>query len=385
MKEDAKPHTIVHFMFTDFVWESRVLRQAQAALDAGLANKVVLIGYMDEGLKAYENISDYVVLHRLSVPDLKVLPRLLKRSLQWLYWSFAAAQLARRLDAELVQAHSLAAMVAGVIAKISHACPLIYDCHELETERAGWGTVQKKIARLMERSLLRFADKTLVVGRLIQTWYRETYGIDAALVRNLPTLPQPQNIDQVSSLREQAGIPKDHYVYVYLGAIGEGRGINLLLDVFKELPSDRHVVFLGRGELVDEIVSASKTSLNIHWLPPVASHEVVSFIRTADVGLAIIEDVSLSYRYCLPNKLFESRHAGLPILVSDLPEMAGYLEVYGGGWKTAPNVDAISRTILSIDQGAITQVLKAAKAPPTWNDEAQVYCAEVLKLMLSPT
>jgi glycosyltransferase involved in cell wall biosynthesis len=45
----------------------------------------------------------------------------------------------------------------------------------------------------------------------------------------------------------------------------------------------------------------------------------------------MIEDSCLSYRYCLPNKLFEYVMAEIPILVSNLPEMKTLVEKYQVG------------------------------------------------------
>lgn len=45
----------------------------------------------------------------------------------------------------------------------------------------------------------------------------------------------------------------------------------------------------------------------------------------------MIEDVSLSDRLCLPNKLFEYAFAGIPILASRLPEIERVVTEYGLG------------------------------------------------------
>jgi glycosyltransferase involved in cell wall biosynthesis len=57
----------------------------------------------------------------------------------------------------------------------------------------------------------------------------------------------------------------------------------------------------------------------------------VPYIVTADIGVIPIQDVCLSYRYCLPNKLFEMTFAGIPVCVSNLPEMRAFVESEGTG------------------------------------------------------
>ena len=70
---------------------------------------------------------------------------------------------------------------------------------------------------------------------------------------------------------------------------------------------------------------------NIHIHDPVAPDSLCEFTGSADLGICLIEDLCLSYRFCLPNKFFEYAMAGVPILVSDLPEMRRLVEEYDCG------------------------------------------------------
>jgi glycosyltransferase involved in cell wall biosynthesis len=371
-----RPKTLVHLMFTDFVWESRVLRQSRAALKGGFAKNIVLIGYRDGDQPTEETLENGIVVHRLVLPGLSFLPRLPRRALQWLIWSFKSSALARKQQASVLQAHSLAAMFAGALAKRGTRTPLIYDCHELETERAGWSAPVRAVSKWMERVSMSFADRTLVVGKRIQEWYEETYRKPIDLVRNVPNLPvHKDEAPYQGGIRNTLKIPSDHLLFVYLGAIGHGRGVESILSVFETLVPNRHVTFLGRGELVPLVQSYAERCPNITCLPPVPSQQVVPYVASADVGLSLIEDVALSYRYSLPNKLFECRHAGLPVLVSDLPEMASFIDAFGGGWKVGPSIDDIRRAVLMVDRKTIGECLSNARTPPSWDQESAKYLA----------
>ena len=54
-------------------------------------------------------------------------------------------------------------------------------------------------------------------------------------------------------------------------------------------------------------------------------HEVT---RQADLGISLEEDLGLNYRFALPNKLFDYIQAGVPVLVSNLPEMRRVVDHY---------------------------------------------------------
>jgi glycosyltransferase involved in cell wall biosynthesis len=90
-------------------------------------------------------------------------------------------------------------------------------------------------------------------------------------------------------------------------------------------------VFVGYGDLADRVRASAARSDSIYFHPAVAPHDVLRYAASADVGLSLIEDTCLSYRLCLPNKVFEYLMAGLPIIVSDLPEMAALVRERGIG------------------------------------------------------
>jgi glycosyltransferase involved in cell wall biosynthesis len=63
----------------------------------------------------------------------------------------------------------------------------------------------------------------------------------------------------------------------------------------------------------------------------VPSDQVVDFVSGADCSVVAIQNVCLSYYFCLPNKLFESVLAGLPIAAANLLELRRFVEDIGVG------------------------------------------------------
>lgn len=370
---------VAHIYFSPFVHESRAMRAIEEALKAGIFEHALAVGYLEQGLARVERKSTQLEIHRLRVDFLPFLPRLARRALAWFLWTLATAMHLRMNRPALIQTHSLAALPAGVLGSWLSKAAHIYDAHELETERVGWGAVQTWAARLLERSMIRSVDCILVVSGSIGAWYQQTYDIrKPTLVRNLPSSLQV-DVHSVGgpTLKKTLGIPEDQLLFVYLGALGYGRGIPQILAAFGRLPPTTHFCALGYGEFTDQVLFAASQHKNIHYHPPVGATEVVRFVLDADVSLCLIEDVCLSYRYCLPNKLFESRLSNLPVLTSDLPEMAAFIRDYGGGWKVDLTIDAIVEAVSRIDATMIAEAKNGAREVPSWADEAPVYLEAV--------
>ena len=75
----------------------------------------------------------------------------------------------------------------------------------------------------------------------------------------------------------------------------------------------------------------------IHFHPPVAPDRIRSAIRSADVGVTMLQDSCLNHRYALPNKLFDYVAAGLPVLGADLTEVKRVVTEHDLGLTVDPS------------------------------------------------
>ena len=83
---------------------------------------------------------------------------------------------------------------------------------------------------------------------------------------------------------------------------------------------------MGYGTLENLIQKISKEYKNIYFHKAVSPDVLLDYTSSADFGISTIEDSCLSYRYCLPNKMFEYLMAGIPVIVSNLYEMKRLVE-----------------------------------------------------------
>ncbi len=68
----------------------------------------------------------------------------------------------------------------------------------------------------------------------------------------------------------------------------------------------------------DKVIRGTQQNENIYYHESVPYSEIIKYSSSADYGLNSVENVCLSYFYCMPNKLFEYMQAGIPIITTPL-------------------------------------------------------------------
>jgi glycosyltransferase involved in cell wall biosynthesis len=250
----------------------------------------------------------------------------------------------------------------GVLFKIFFGAVLIYDTHEIETESIGAVGFRKKIFKLVEKILIRFADAVITVNDSIMEWYKNQYEIkNVVVIRNIPYQNKNTEIFQNNILKNKFGIKDDEILFLYQGSLGHGRGISIILNTFSKFDCNKHVLFMGFGELKELIKNYEKAYSNIHFLDAVRPSEVSRYTCGADVGLCLHENIGLNYYLSLPNKLYEYITNDVPVIVSDFPEMGRVIDESGCGWKVAVDENALYALITSISQCDIDAKRERAK------------------------
>jgi glycosyltransferase involved in cell wall biosynthesis len=159
--------------------------------------------------------------------------------------------------------------------------------------------------------------------------------------------------------------------------LGKGRGIQVLLNAFEARPTaDAVIVFMGFGALKEMIESYALSNENIFFVPAVSYAEIPLYTGSADVGVNSVEPTCLSYKYSLPNKLFEYIQSEIPVLTNPLPDCVTLVNEYKVG-KVIPtwNAESINEAVndlLKEDLSVYLPHLKSAKKVLNWEVEEQV-------------
>jgi glycosyltransferase involved in cell wall biosynthesis len=343
---------ILHLSHTDIRVDSRILKQLKVL--AALNKKIIGIGVnsseMDE--KVYSNQQLDIITLELLTKKINILPRFLRHVLNFFELNIKLIRYIVKFKPSVAHCHDTTVLPIGVFMGFFYDYKIIYDAHELESNRNGQGKFFSYIILSIEKILWKRIDVFISVSDSIIEWYGRNIGYkESFLILNSPdikiTTDKNEKINKYH-FHELYSINRERKIFIYLGIIGEGRGIQKYVQVFSDDDLNADIVFVGYGELTNYVKQASTECNRIHYHEPVKHDEVVGLVKSADFGLCFIENISLSDYYCLPNKLFEYAFSGLTIIGSNFPEISKVVEKYNLGYTAEPEVKEISELILTI-------------------------------------
>lgn len=275
---------------------------------------------------------------------------------------------------DLLWSNDLDTLLANYRASRWKKIPLIYDSHEYFTEvpelvdrpriQNFWKGLEKKIVPQLEFMI--------TVSASIAEKYHQEYGIPVYVVRNLPRLHREFPVVKSLKVDNQKTI-------VYQGAINVNRGIEYMVKAMHNL-DHCHLYLIGKGDLTGQIQTLIRDEHlqdRVTMLGEIPHEILPAYTQQADLGLSLEEDKGLNYRYALPNKVFNYIHAGVPVLVSNLPEMKKLVETYQIGEVIDSHLpEQIANQIRSMLQNDQYQYWKSnclkAKEELCWEKEKEV-------------
>ncbi len=213
-----------------------------------------------------------------------------------------------------------------------------------------------------------------------------------ALQKRHSWLPRPAIVMSCPDLREQreaplplrdvVGLPADVPTMVYSGGINPARGVDIAIQSLKHLP-DWHLVVVTvpfPHVMADELTDMAQelgVRDRFHVAPPVPGVELIDYLSSMDVGLIPLSTKYANLRAAMPNKLFEYLNAGVPVVVSDCPEMRDFVMSNGvGDWFTYPDAAglaaAVTRTYDRFPKGLIPAQVEELHDRISWEPQGEV-------------
>ena len=335
---------IMHVTHTDVRTDSRILKELNSLSSVNYSVSAVGMcsDMTEEKNVLFEDGSRArLILIKNSVYAVKFLPRPLRYFLAVVFSFFKVFFCIRRAQPYVIHCHDALMLPVCTVASVLLRTILIYDAHELESDKNGQTRSLKLFTYAIESICLRRVAGFITVSQSIENWYRTRFPWltrDAAIIYNSPV--QATNSDSTTGLREKLLVSDATKLFCYVGLLEKGRGLMQILEAFQKInSSDYHLVVFGYGPMQKDVEQASRQFQNISFLGRVDHDRLVQSISECDYGFCLIETVSLSDYYSLPNKLFEYASAGVPVIASNLPEIRHVVDIYGLGHIYEGEVD----------------------------------------------
>ncbi len=211
------------------------------------------------------------------------------------------------VDTDTLPACYLAAKLKGK--------PCVLDAHEYfsEVPELTNRPFEKWVWETIARLLIPRLKHAYTVSETLAEALTTRYGVPFEVVGNMPMR------SAIPALTNKSDTP---YIILYQGMLNAGRGLEAMLEAMPYLEGVQFWI-VGEGDLkaklwrqAASLVQAGKVVFH-GFVPP---EQLSQLTESAHLGINLLEDKGLSYRYSLANKALDYIQAGIPSIQMDFPE-----------------------------------------------------------------
>ncbi len=370
-----------------FTHDQRVYREAKSLVDDGYDVTVVALKEDTLKIPGNEEIDGIKVLRISKKPaetadGLNFLMKRFGDLPSVLFYGNTFTPLFKKIligqKADIYHAHDLDTLAASFeAAKVSRA-KVVYDSHEIFLEALKeWQTeirnkrdylkwlgtflVTFNLARI-ERKLIGKVDKVITVNESISDFLAKKYSLLEKPVVILNCYEET-NIRNENILRKKLRVEENKKIIIFQGNFGWVRGLDNAIKAMKKVDGAVLVLMGGggiKGEL-EELVKKLQLGNKIFFLDAVPPKDLIVYTSSADLGIIPYRKTSLNNFLCTPNKIFEYMMAGIPMAVSNFPELARYANLGIGETFDPENPDSIARAVNKLLSSDLGKMKKKAR------------------------
>lgn len=231
---------------------------------------------------------------------------------------------------DVIHANDLNALIPAYAAARKLKCKLVYDSHEINVENytTGGRSPLAAVMEAVERYITRRVDLMVCVSHAAADYFAQKYKI-----------PKPMVVTNCSLQKEMVDTPaqkNDGFEILNHGQFYAGRGYDIMVRACALLKDYPEIKLAARGfgrmeQQLHEMADKLENPEQFRFYPPVNVQELIPMAAKSHVGVAITVPICLNFKLSVSNKLFEYASAGLPVIMSDIPEHRYLNEKYNFG------------------------------------------------------
>jgi len=180
-------------------------------------------------------------------------PTLNRKGLDAFAHTATASLIALRGDYDIVHYHAIGPSLFSFVPK-ARRMKTISTVHALDWQRAKWGAGARQVLKAGEWASARFPERTIVVSRDLQRYFRERYGREAVYI---PNGVVPVESPRSAKLIEDFGIEPGRYI-LFLGRLVPEKGCHDLIAAYLASGIDLPLVVAGGSSHSDEYAQKLK-------------------------------------------------------------------------------------------------------------------------------
>ena len=341
-------NNFLHIFQSDLLHQSRLYKIIKTQSKNKNINKIFAVGIKkDKKLDVTEKFLKKVKLKRMDLLFSKLSKNYLSYTLKSLEYLIRNIIFVKKHNINIISIHHVFLIPFAIYFKYFHSCKIIYDTHELETEAVSIKGYKKLIAKFLEKNFIKQFDHVFVTSDEIFKWYKKKYQI-----KNMTKIFNClyfRKLKKKNYLRKKFKINSKRKIFIYLGALSDGRGIDIILETFSKLKNKNAVViFIGYGKNKDKIKNYAKANTNIFFHDAVEFKDILQVSSSADFGLSLVENTCLNEQLMLPNKIFEYVASGIPVITSNLMQSAKIVKKNKLGYVIKPSPKTLKKLVMRL-------------------------------------
>jgi glycosyltransferase involved in cell wall biosynthesis len=259
---------------------------------------------------------------------------------------------------------------------------VIYDTHEFFTETAELYNRDfvKRIWIGIEDFFFPRVKYIYTVNNSLADLYKQKYNKDLKVVRNLPLLQTTavENAIPASSF----SFPADKKILLLQGnGINENRGAEEFVLAAKLINNAFILVIAGNGLIIERLktmVAANNLQQKVFFTGVLPFQQLQNLTRLAYCGFSLDKPLNINQQASLPNKLFDYLASDVPVIVSNIKEVAKIVGQYQTGIvieDVTPEKIAAAVHLLDADGNRYLQFkanTRSAINELNWNNEKHI-------------